>query len=149
MQQGRRIAFDYGDVRIGVALSDASGILATPYATLSAQAEDLSAQLSRTFEEINPIYIVLGLPKNLSGQGSAKIAAVQEFAGTLRQLTQAPIYFVDERLTTVSAARTLKESGKNTREARLEIDAMAAAAILESALNNERLQGVPARESYS
>jgi putative Holliday junction resolvase len=149
VQQGRRIAFDYGDVRIGVALSDASGILATPHATLSAQAEDLSAQLSRTFEEINPIYIVLGLPKNLSGQGSAKIAAVQEFAGTLRQLTQAPIYFVDERLTTVSAARTLKESGKNTREARLEIDAMAAAAILESALNNERLQGVPARESYS
>jgi putative Holliday junction resolvase len=149
VQQGRRIAFDYGDVRIGVALSDASGILATPYATLSAQAEDLAAQLSLTFEEINPIYIVLGLPKNLSGQGSAKIAAVQEFAGTLRQLTQAPIYFVDERLTTVSAARTLKESGKNTREARLEIDAMAAAAILESALNNERLQGVPARESYS
>lgn len=149
MQQGRRIAFDYGDVRIGVALSDASGILATPYATLSAQAEDLSAQLSLTFEEINPIYIVLGLPKNLSGQGSAKIAAVREFAGTLRQLTQAPIYFVDERLTTVSAARTLKESGKNAREARLEIDAMAAAAILESALNNERLQGVPARESYS
>ena len=149
MLQGRRIAFDYGDVRIGVALSDASGILASPRATLLAQSENLVVELQSLFAEFEPIYIVLGLPKNLSGQGSAKVDSVMTFAARLREITQTPIYFVDERLTTVSAARTLKESGKNTREARTEIDAVDAAAILESALNNERLQGAPAKEQFS
>ena len=75
--------------------------------------------------------------------------SVRLFAERLRALTPLPIYFVDERLTTVSAARVLKDSGKNSREARKEIDAMAATAILESALNNERLQGAPSREMYT
>ena len=148
MEQGRRLAFDFGDVRIGVATSDASGILATPYSTLQAQSPLLDQEICSLLEEVNPIYLVLGLPKNLSGASSAKVDSVRTFAQRLRALTALPIYFVDERLTTVSAARSLKESGRNTREARKEIDAVAAAAILESALNNERLQGAPSREVY-
>ncbi len=149
MEQGRRLAFDFGDVRIGVAASDASGILASPVATLDTQSQTLDRDLSQLFEEIAPIYIVMGQPKNLSGNASAKMESVRLFAERLRALTPLPIYFVDERLTTVSAARVLKDSGKNSREARKEIDAMAATAILESALNNERLQGAPSREMYT
>ncbi len=148
MEQGRRIAFDYGDVRIGVAASDRSGILASPYMTLMAGSDELDMDLTVLFEELDPIYIAIGMPKNLSGAGSAKIDSVIAFAHRIRAITPAKIYFIDERLTTVSAARTLKESGRSTREARSEIDAMAATTILESALNNERLQGAPSREVF-
>jgi putative Holliday junction resolvase len=148
MEQGRRVAFDYGDVRIGVAASDRSGILASPYMTLMAGSEELDADLKALFDELDPIYIAIGMPKNLSGSGSAKIDSVMTFAHRIRAITTVKIYLIDERLTTVSAARTLKDSGRSTREARSEIDAMAATTILESALNNERLQGVPSREVF-
>ena len=65
------------------------------------------------------------------------------FVQELRVISALPIYGVDERLTTVSAARTLKEQGKNSKQAKSEIDQVAAAAILESALNQERVNGEP------
>ena len=148
MREGRRLAFDYGDVRIGVAQSDRSGILASPLVTVLAQSASLSKELREIIEESDPIYLVLGLPKNLSGAGSAKVESVRNFAQLLREVTDLPIYFVDERLTTVSAARSLKAAGRNTRDARLEIDMAAAVSILESALNSERLQGHPSQDQF-
>ena len=69
--------------------------------------------------------------------------SVAKFAEQVSEITQAPIYFIDERLTSVSANRTLREAGLNSKTGRNEVDSMAATAILESALNQERIQGEP------
>ena len=61
----------------------------------------------------------------------------------ISEISPAPIYFIDERMTTVSASRTLRDAGLNAKAAKGEIDSMAAVAILDSALNQERIQGEP------
>jgi len=141
MKPGRRLAFDYGQVRIGVAASDFSGLIASPIATLQAQSSDLTAQLVTLLTQYEPIYLVVGQPKHLSGNESATMDSVRSFAELLRTLSDAPIHFIDERLSTVSAARTLRNAGGNAKTSKSQIDAMAAVAILESALDKERLSG--------
>ena len=141
MKTGRRIAFDYGQVRIGVAASDISGLIASPIATLIATDENLEDQLRSLFAEYEPIYLVVGEPKHLSGASNPSLLAAREFADLLRSISDIPIYFIDERLSTVSAARTLRNSGYSAKESKSRIDAMAAAAILESALERERIAG--------
>ncbi len=143
MKPGRRIAFDFGDVRIGVAVTDPSGILATPLNFLENSEESLSANLTSLYDEYQPIYTAIGFPSHLSGGESQKSKSVSEFAAKVSEITENPIYFVDERLTTVSASRTLREAGLNSKTSKGEIDSMAAAAILDSALNQERIQGEP------
>lgn len=143
MKPGRRIAFDFGDVRIGVAVTDLSGILATPLEFIPNSEENLIRDLRARYEEYNPIYTAIGFPIHLSGNASEKGVSVTKFAEQVRGITQAPIYLIDERLTSVSANRTLREAGLNSRTAKSEIDSMAATAILESALNQERIQGEP------
>ena len=141
MKPGRRLAFDYGQVRIGVAASDFSGLIASPIATLQAQSSDLTTQLVSLLAEYEPIYMVVGQPKHLSGNESATMESVRSFAELIKTLSDAPIHFIDERLSTVSAARTLRNAGGNAKTSKSQIDAMAAVAILESALDKERLSG--------
>ena len=143
MQPGRRIAFDYGDVRIGVAITDTSGILATPLEFLTNSAEQLRTDLINVYENYLPIYTAVGYPLHLSGSESVKIASVTKFAQLISEISPAPIYLIDERMTTVSASRTLRDAGLNAKAAKGEIDSMAAVAILDSALNQERIQGEP------
>jgi putative Holliday junction resolvase len=147
MQSGRRVALDYGSVRIGVAMSDSSGLLASPYDNFEAQSPELSGQISNFLKEHQPIYIVVGNPRHLSGQSSAKSESVLQFIELLKSVTDTPIYLLDERLTTVSAARSLKDAGLSTKESRSLIDSAAAVAILETAMNQERLQGAPSKDS--
>jgi len=141
MKTGRRIAFDYGQVRIGVAASDISGLIASPIATLVATDENLEDQLRSLIAQYEPIYLVVGEPKHLSGASNPSLLAAREFADLLRSISDLPIYFIDERLSTVSAARSLRNSGYSAKESKSRIDAMAAAAILESALERERIAG--------
>lgn len=143
MQPGRRIAFDYGDVRIGVAITDTSGILATPLEFLTNSAEQLRTDLINVYENYLPIYTAVGYPLHLSGSESVKSASVTKFAQLISEISPAPIYLIDERMTTVSASRTLRDAGLNAKAAKGEIDSMAAVAILDSALNQERIQGEP------
>ena len=143
MQPGRRIAFDYGDVRIGVAITDTSGILATPLEFLTNSAELLRTDLINVYENYLPIYTAVGYPLHLSGSESVKSASVTKFAQLISEISPAPIYLIDERMTTVSASRTLRDAGLNAKAAKGEIDSMAAVAILDSALNQERIQGEP------
>jgi putative Holliday junction resolvase len=139
MQTGRRIAFDYGDVRIGVAISDASGLLASPFGALDATDPDsLRKEISGLVTEYEPIYFAVGMPKHLSGSDSAKMASVLDFITQLKTNFSIPIVEVDERLTTVSAAQALRASGKNAKDSKSLIDAAAAATILEMALSIER-----------
>ncbi len=136
MRNGRRIAFDYGDVRIGVAISDASGLLATPYGNISTQGNFLS-EIAALVSEYAPIYFAIGIPRHLSGAASAKMESVESFIEVLKVEFAIPVVRIDERLTTVSAARNLRDSGKSAKSAKNLIDSAAAATILEIALAQE------------
>jgi putative Holliday junction resolvase len=135
---GRRIAFDYGDVRIGVAVCDPDGILATPLTTLQSKDPLIKKQIAGLIDEYEPVKIYVGQPKLLSGEDGSAVAKVSVFTELLTSNFDIPVILVDERLSTVSAARQLKESGINAKDARSVIDAAAAVAILEQGLANER-----------
>jgi putative Holliday junction resolvase len=135
---GRRIAFDYGDVRIGVAVCDPDGILATPLATLQSKDPQIKKQIADLIDEYEPAKIYVGQPKLLSGEDGSAVAKVLVFTEMLTSNFDIPVVLVDERLSTVSAAKQLRESGVNAKDARSVIDAAAAVAILEQGLANER-----------
>ena len=134
---GRRIAFDYGDVRIGVAICDPDGILATPIATLQSKDPSLKSQIAQLLNEYEPVKAYVGNPKLLNGTDGTAVAKVRSFTEFLTSNFDLPITLVDERLTTVTAAQKLRESGVNTKGAKSLIDAAAAVAILEQGLANE------------
>lgn len=135
--RGRRIAFDYGDVRTGVALCDPDGILATPLCVLETKSKEFVNQISILLSEHEPIRIYVGQPLNMSGSAGESSKKVQTFIEMLSALTDIPIETVDERLSTVSAQKKLKEAGVSSRGSKSLIDAMAAVAILEQGLNSE------------
>ena len=135
---GRRIAFDYGDVRIGVAVCDPDGILATPLTTLQSKDPSLKKQIAELIDEYEPVKIYVGQPKLLSGEDGSAVAKVQVFTELLTSNFDIQVAMVDERLSTVSAAKQLRESGVNAKDARSVIDAAAAVAILEQGLANDR-----------
>jgi putative Holliday junction resolvase len=138
MERGRRIAFDYGDVRIGVAVSDPDSILSSPLTTLKATDKTLVKQLSQILSEIEPVAIYVGRPALLSGNDGAATEKALEFVSLLATITQIPIEMIDERMSTVSAARNLREAGRNAKDAKNAIDMAAAVAILEFAIDLEK-----------
>ena len=138
MQRGRRIAFDYGDVRIGVATSDADSIICSPLITLKATDKSLLKSISEIFLVIEPVQIFVGKPAQLSGKEGVATEKVVHFADLLRGITDVEIIMVDERLSTVSAARNLRESGRIANESKDSIDMAAAVGILEFAIDLEK-----------
>lgn len=138
MERGRRIAFDYGDVRIGVAVSDADSILSSPLITLKAADKTLLKQISQILSEVEPVAIYVGRPALLSGIDGAASDKALEFVALLATITQIPIEMIDERMSTVSAARNLREAGRNPKESKNAIDMAAAVAILDFALEIEK-----------
>ena len=138
MQRGRRIAFDYGDVRIGVAASDADSIICSPITTLKSSDKSLLKSITEIFLDIQPIQIFVGRPALLSGKDGAATDKAVAFADLLRGITDVEVIMVDERLSTVSAARNLRESGKDAKESKDSIDMAAAVGILEFAIDLEK-----------
>jgi putative Holliday junction resolvase len=134
MLRGRRIAFDYGDVRIGVALCDPDAILSSPLTTLQSKSKDLFTQIVNILEEAQPIKIFIGKPTLLSGLSGEAVQKVENFASELAKHTDIEIIFVDERLSTVSAMKNLQSAGVSAKDSRNSIDSMAAVAILEQGL---------------
>jgi putative Holliday junction resolvase len=134
---GRRVGFDFGEKRIGVATSDSESILVSPHATLLND-EKLLIKLQEIITEVNPLYIVVGNPRHLSGESSTSSEAAAAFGSLLRSIFAGPIYLVDERLSTSNAYSQMREIGKSERESKAVIDQIAAINILESALLNER-----------
>ena len=138
MQRGRRIAFDYGDVRIGVAASDAESIICSPLTTLKSSDKSLLKSITEILLDIQPIQIFVGRPALLSGKDGAATDKALAFADLLRGITDVEVLMVDERLSTVSAARNLREAGKNAKDSKDSIDMAAAVGILEFALELEK-----------
>lgn len=141
MRSGVRLALDLGEARIGVAACDPAGTLAFPVATVRAGPGE-TAELARLVAAYEPIEILVGLPRSLSGaDGPAAVtirARAQALAGALHPV---PVRLVDERLSTVAAARQLRAAGRSAKQQRSRIDAAAAAAILEHALTSEKTLG--------
>lgn len=147
MRQGRRLALDWGKVRIGVAACDPAGLLAHPVTTLRADRDALAADLRELVAEYEPIEVVLGNPKALDGTEQVAAAAVREVAAWLQGILPGlPIRLVDERLSTAAAVRGLRAAGRTSRQQRAVVDQAAAVQILFDALEAERLSGNPPGE---
>ena len=138
MLRGRRIAFDYGDVRIGVAVSDPDSILSSPLTTLKATDKSLLKQISEILADIEPVTIYVGRPALLSGNNGSATEKATEFVEILSTITHVPIVMIDERMSTLSAARNLREAGRNAKDSKDAIDMAAAVAILNFALEIEK-----------
>ena len=138
MQRGRRIAFDYGDVRIGVAMSDPDSILASPLITLASSDPKLFQQIALLFDEHEPVALYVGEPLNLSGESSASAQKAAAFVERLQTEFHIPVTMIDERLSTVTATNALRQSGVNSKDARSKVDMAAAVAILEQGLAIEK-----------
>ena len=122
-----------GSVRVGVAASDPDGILATPVATLP-RPEALDGVVALVAER-EAVEVVVGHPRHLSGASGASAKDAEAFAASLRERVDVPVTLVDERLTTVTATRTLAERGVRGKAQRAVVDQAAAVAILQSALD--------------
>lgn len=142
MRTGIRLAVDVGTVRIGVARSDPHGMLASPLETVARGAGDLD-RLRHLVGELEAIEVYVGLPKALSGRTTASTADAIGFGQALAAvLGDERVRFVDERLSTVSAAGQLHASGRSAKRQRRVIDQVAATIILEAALDSERRTGI-------
>jgi len=131
---GRRIAFDCGDVRIGVAVCDPDGMLATPLEILQSKDPGLIANIRVLIEEYEPVKLYVGRPRMLSGADSTAVEKANAFVEKLISNFDIEIAMIDERLSTVSAARSLREAGVDMKSAKTKIDSAAAVAILEQGL---------------
>ena len=138
MKRGRRIAFDYGDVRIGVAVSDPDSILSSPLTILKTTDRNLKLQISEIFSEVDPVTIYVGRPALLSGKDGSASGKAAEFVALLSTITTAPIEMVDERMSTISASRNLRDAGRNAKDSKDSIDMAAAVAILDFAIEIEK-----------
>jgi putative holliday junction resolvase len=150
----RLLALDVGTVRIGVAVSDATGFLASPYTTLQVSRDktQIWTAIQQLIEETEAEGLVIGLPISLDGQLHAQARLIQSFAERLKSHVHLPIIFWDERLSTVEAERLVSQrdqlGGKrSTSQARQRsrskrrhkgqhIDALAAAVILQDYLDH-------------
>ena len=154
-QMTRLMALDVGEARIGVAVSDSTQFLASPYTTIHVSRDEAQtwAAIQQLVNEIEPSGLVIGLPISLDGQIHAQAERVQAFAQRLKEHISIPITFWDERLSTVEAERLLDErnsGGRGERQGRRsrqrtqsrrrrkshEIDALAAAVILQEYLDH-------------
>ena len=139
--KGKRLGVDVGSVRVGVSLSDPDGILATPLVTLPrevATGTDLH-ELARLVVEHEVVEVVVGLPVGMNGRDGAAAAIARAYSDALAPLiAPVPVRLIDERLTTVSAERQLRERGVRGAAKRKVVDQAAAVVILQGALDADR-----------
>jgi len=135
----RVMGLDIGSVRIGVALSDETGFLASPYSVIQRRStkEALRAIVS-TVVETEAGLVVVGLPVSLDGQLHAQALSVQSFAEKLRLRLGVPLVYADETLSTVRAEELLRDQGVSPSRRRERIDSAAAAVILQDYLDQQR-----------
>jgi putative holliday junction resolvase len=144
VRSGVRIAVDAGQVRVGVAVSDPEGVLATPVSVLRRDLRgdhDLD-EVAALVRERDALEVLVGLPRSLSGRdGPAAVTARAYAAALAARIAPVEVRLVDERLTTVQAARGLRAAGVSSKAARGVVDAAAAVVILQHALDSERATG--------
>lgn len=129
----RLMGIDFGDARVGIALSDPLGIMAQGYGTIKNDGtEKLYEEILAIIKEKEVTKIVIGLPKNMDGTEGFRADATKEFAEKLKTYTDVEIDFSDERLTTVSAHSFLSEMNVRGQKRKGVVDTLSAALILEN-----------------
>ena len=131
------IGLDVGERRVGVAVSDELGLIASPVETVDLKRGGLPA-LCAIIERYDPERIVVGMPTGLSGREGPQATAVRAFADQLAAAIGRPIEFWDERLTSFIAEQALIETGHRREARKQRIDAVAASLILQSYLDARR-----------
>ena len=140
---GRRLGVDVGTVRVGVAMSDPTGMLASPLETVhrAKDGRDLT-HLAELVVAHEVVEVVVGLPRHLSGASGASAQDASTYARELAsRIGDVPVHLVDERLTTVTAASHLRAGGIDARRQRAVIDQAAAVVILQTHLDTARSNG--------
>ena len=133
----RYLAIDYGDKRIGVAICDAAETIASPLAVIEGQRELLD-KIADLVKSENVGAIVLGLPLNMDGSEGPQARIIYRFAERLKAHLQIPVHFQDERLSSFSAEDKLASTELTRRKKRKRLDAIAAAEILQSFLDQKK-----------
>jgi putative holliday junction resolvase len=149
VRSGRVLALDIGRRRTGLAVSDSTRTLATPYAVITAQpplAEVLRTADHLAAEPDGLAAIVVGRPLHLDGRASAETAEVDAFVARLRTRTTLPVFVQDERLSSVEAESRLRVGEPDWRKRKPRLDAAAAAVILQDFLDLSGADGDAAQE---
>lgn len=135
----RAMALDIGEVRIGVALSDTTGSLASPLTVLPVQ-EVLSNAKSfrRILEDWEPDILVIGRPKTMAGEDGPQAQRIMEQARQIADACQLPLTFQDERLSSQEAKRILHKQGLSEKKMRGKVDAVAASLFLQTWLDRQK-----------
>ena len=128
------LALDFGQARIGAAISDELQLLAHPLETILAN-KQAAQRIAEIVRERKVDHVVAGIPRQMNGQIGAAATELIEFVEKLRAILPCPVVTWDERLTTVAAQRALREAGKKTRDTRSYVDQVAAQMILQSYLD--------------
>jgi putative Holliday junction resolvase len=135
--KGRLLAIDHGERRIGLAVSDPLGMIASPAGFVERRAGKRLpiAELVRRAEALEARGFVVGLPLDADGNDTPRAAEARHIAAELERRTGLPAMLVDERFTTAAALRTIRTLGGSTRDRKGDVDAMAAAVLLQHALS--------------
>jgi putative Holliday junction resolvase len=132
----RFLGIDYGTVRIGLALSDPTGTLASPLAFLENKSpQQVTTALSELIQTHQIAGLVIGLPRNMDGTYGPSAQKVRDFIGQLQKSISLPITPIDERLTTAQASKQLSGIGMNQKQLRKKVDSSSACLILQQYLD--------------
>jgi putative Holliday junction resolvase len=138
------MAVDWGERRIGLALSDPSGTIATPAGVIVRRVGKRPpiAELVRRADALEARAIVMGLPLDGEGEDTPRAVECRRVARELTRRTKLPVALLDERFTTATALRAIHEMGGSTRGRKGDVDALAAAVLLQQALRMPSLEAV-------
>jgi putative Holliday junction resolvase len=138
--QGRILALDWGELRIGVALSDETQLLSSPLTTLARRAGKRFPMPSflQLVENHRPVGVVVGLPLSLDGNENLHTREARELATLVDRRTRLPVELWDERMSTVVALRSIRDQEGSTRGRREDVDALAASVVLQHFLDARR-----------
>lgn len=139
MSEGRLLALDVGGERIGVAVSDEMGILASPAGMIRRRGPVLQ-ELRTYIDRYRPVKLIVGLPVGLSGREGPQAKEVRDFVAGLEEQIAIPVEYWDERLTTSIAEKALIGHGVRRKDRRDQVDAMAASVILQGYLDHAKWQ---------
>ena len=138
MSEGRILGIDYGDVRVGLSLSDELGFTAQRFCTLNVQEGNVIDRIRDTIRQYDVKKIILGFPKNMNGSVGPKGEEVLKFKVELESGSEVQVVLVDERLSTQAAHRVMNEGKIKRKKKKVLIDQIAAQIILQSYLDQPK-----------
>ncbi len=139
IKHGKYLGVDYGDVRTGIAECDISGLLASGIATVKEGGmRNTAKRVVSEAESRGCVRIIIGLPRNMDGTEGERAKVIRAFADIVRELTDVPVDFYDERMSTMAAYRFLDSTGTYGKRRKESIDTLSAEIILQGYIDRER-----------